>query len=61
MKAVTVGITTNRNTDMLERTCGWTQTKEGSKGVFKPQAKYCQTCSADAEGKFTYCNKKYIA
>ena len=55
------GITTNRNTGQLDRTCCWTQTKEGSKGVFKPRAKYCQTCSADAEGKFTNCSAKRIA
>jgi hypothetical protein len=55
------GITTNKNTGSLDRTCCWTQTKEGSKGVFKPRAKYCQTCSADAEGKFTFCSAKRIA
>jgi hypothetical protein len=28
-----------------KRTCCWSNVKEGSKGVFKPRAKYCQTCS----------------
>ena len=55
------GITTDKKTGEHNRTCCWTQTKEGSTGVFKPRAKYCQTCSADAEGKFTICDKKRIA
>lgn len=43
------------------KTFCWSDTKEGSKGVFKPRVRYCQTCYEGEPGKFDSCKNKYFA